>query len=578
MTDTNNVISVINSYQYDIRKETINKLAKLNTREFIKKEYKIIESLLNKGNDDKVAKEIKKAIFGNKDAKFGWNEYADNLLKRIEHINKASMAYDKYLVNLNCKYHVLYSEENIKAEDIKAYDNKPLDIDEGSNYVILDRHNTHARIINYDRNEVNYIDIPRRNFALSPNKLIRGSEYTLYDTINKDVRRMKCDNDHKDSNISWLCNGLYHSIYHSIYQSIKNMKKSDNLNIVVPLINIDYYTSIDISKKMTYLLRDETDEIHYFELTKYGGMVKNKSKFNAFHYCTVSIIKQANKRITIIGLVLFDRINYIHSIFKDISDDYDVIIKFIEDDIFKKIKDNHIKFPTFVYKMCCLSYAIRYYLHPNYETTIIDLYYAAKLVFFSCFNCYFEGKIDKKNITELTTDEQINLAYNILIGYLSNDVVFEVHVNNSNRDWLNLDDLNKLGYKQDNYRTATGAIKMPKLTFSDKQDKLKDVIPKYLEEVRNEISYLYTAHDNFEDMINEIIENGSISQSNLTTDIIESVKQVIVENTGKLVCIPVFCINRHTSYVNYKLMERIIKKINEKIKKEAGVEEDIISN
>src|SRR5690606_9577829 len=108
----------------------------------------------------------------------------------------------------------------------------------------LDRHNTHARIINYDSNKVNYIDIPRRNFALSPEKLICGSNYyTLDDKVNEDVHKMKCDNDH---NISWLCNGLYHSIYHSI----KNMKDSDNFNIVVPIINIDYDECQSIIDKM----------------------------------------------------------------------------------------------------------------------------------------------------------------------------------------------------------------------------------------------------------------------------------------------------------------------------------------
>lgn len=556
MTDTNNVISKINSYQYDIKKGVIDKLAKLNTREFIGKEYEIIESLLRGKNDDKVAKEIKKAIFGNKDAKFGWNKYTDNFLGEIEHINKASMAYDRFLVNLNCKYHVLYLGKD-KEKYIKAYDNKPLDIDEGSNYVILDRHNTHARIINYDRNEVNYIDIPRRNFALSPTKLIRGSEYTLDDKVNKDVT--KCDND---SNVPWLCNGLYHSIYHSI----KNVKDSDNLNIVVPIINIDYDECQRIINIMINITKELVDT-DYFELTRDGKKADNESDSND---CVVYIMTRGNKKITIIGLVLFDRINYIHSIFKDISDDYDVILKFIDNDIFNKIKDNHTKFPTFVYKMCCLNYAIRYYL--DYNTTITDLYYAAKLVFFSCFNYYFQGKIDKKNITELT-DEQINVAKEILNYSLNNDVVFKVNVDDSNRDWLNLDDLNKLGYISDNHKTYTGAIKIPNLIIDSEQVKLEDVIPKYLEEVKNEISYLYTTNNRFEDMINEIIENKPISQSNLTIKTIENIKQLI-GNNGKIVCIPVFCINRHTSSVNYKLMEKIINTINKKIKKESGVEED----
>lgn len=222
--------------------------------------------------------------------------------------------------------------------------------------------------------------------------------------------------------------------------------------------------------------------------------------------------------------------------------------------------------------MCCLNYAIKYY--SDYKTRIDDLYYAAKLVFFSLFNCYFNGKIDKKNITELTTDEQNDMAYSILAYSLDEDVVFPVNVDIINQDWLNLDDLSKLD--PDNYKTGTGTIKIPNLVINSKQDKLEDVIPKYLEEIRNEIKYLHTAHDDFKTMINDIIENKSIIQPNNKT--IEKIKQIIESDGKKIVCIPVFCMNRHTSSFNYKLMESVINNINEKIKKEAGVKEDTSPN
>jgi transcription termination factor NusB len=324
---------------------------------------------------------------------------------------------------------------------------------------------------------------------------------------------------------------------------------------------------------MIELLNDgNVKSYHYFELSKKGEIIDDYSEFNIHNDCTVCIIKYNNKKITIIGLVLFDRINYIHSIFKDdISYDYnDVINQFIDDDIFNKIKDNYTKFPTFVYKMYCLNYAVK--LYPNYHTTIIDLYYATKLVFFSCFNNCFKGNIDKKNITELT-DNQINVAKEVLKHYLDNDFVFTVHVNNSNQDWLNLDNLNKLD--PDNYKTSTGDIKIPNFVL-DKRYKVKDVISKFLEEIRDEISHLYATHNNFKNMmINDIIKNESIPKTDSISDTIDTIKQVIGENTGKLVCIPVVCMTRHTSYLNYKLMESVIDNINKKRKKEAGVEDDI---
>ena len=552
MTDINNVISEINRYQYNIKKGVISELAKLDTREFIEKEYEILESLYNK-KDDEVAKEIK-TLLGIDTDKKNWNDVTDNFLEMIKRINKASMVYDKlFLIDLNCKYHVLYSEDSIKT-----YNNEPVDINEGNNFVILDRHNTHARIINYDNNEVNYIDIPRRNFALSQNKLIRGSEYTLDDEVNKNVHKMKCDD------VPWLCNGLYHSIYHSI----KNVKDYDNLNIVIPIININYRMFMSISGKMIELLKDGTSRTYYYSILRDGQITNSASIDN---YCNVYMIDYDNKRITIIGLVLFDRINYINSIFKDISDDYKVIVKFIGDDTFNKIKDNYTKFPTFVYKMYCLNYAVKHY--SNYHTTIIDLYYATKLVFFSCFNNCFEGNIDKKNITELT-DNQKSVAKEILKHYLNNDFVFTVHVDNINQHWLNLDDLNKLD--PDNYKTSTGDIKIPNFVIDSEQYKLEDVISKSLEEIRDEISHLYTIHSDFENMINDVIENESIPQSNQRLDVIESIKQFIGNNTKKLVCIPVFCMNRYTSSINYKLMESVINNINKKIKEKAGVKEDTL--
>jgi hypothetical protein len=558
MTDTNSVISIINRYQYNLRKEAINKLTKLDTRDFIGKEYEILKSLLKgKKKDDKVVKKIKKAIFGNENESFGFSNYANNFLEEIKQLNRASMAYDKFLVNLNCKYHVFYSGQDIEAKDIKAYEHKPPNIDKDSNYVILDRHNTHARIINYSSDEVKYIDIPRRNFALSPDKLLSGSKYTFNDTVN-DVHEMICDN------VPWLCNGLYHSI--------KNVEDSDKLNIVVPIINISYKKSIDISKKMVELLKDGLVKPNWLELSKKGEIIDDYSEFSIHNDCIVCIMEYNNKKITIIGLSLFDRINYIHSLFKDISDDYNIFVKFIDDDTFNKIKDNYTKFPTFVYKMYCLNYAVKHY--SNYHTTIIDLYYATKLVFFSCFNNCFKGNIDKKNITELT-DNQINVAKDILKHYLDNDFVFTVHVDNSNQDWLNLDNLNKLD--PDNYKTSTGDIKIPNFVIDSEQYKLEDVISKFLEEIRDEIIHLYATHNNFKNMmINDIIKNESIPKPDSIPDTIDTIKQIIGENTEKLVCIPVFCINRHTSSVNYDLMESIINSINKKIKEKADVKEDLL--
>lgn len=566
MTDINDAISKINHYQYDIKKGAIDELAKLDTRKFIDNEIKIFKGLLDNKRDTKVGKKIIDILF-NKMNISNQSFTTDDFLEKIELINKVSMVYDKsFIINLNCKYHVFYSGKNIKIENIMSYNCKTLDINEGNNLIILDRHNTHARIINYDNNEVNYIDIPRRNFALSPEKLIHGSKYTLNDEVN-DVKKMNCNDD---SNVPWLCNGLYHSIYHSI----KNVKDSDNLNIVVPMINIEYGKFKKIDDEMEKLLKEENDTADYYEISREGKKVPhNKSIFSD---CTVRVIKKGNKSITIIGLVLFDRINYIYNIFKDdISDDYnDVIDKFTNnDDVFDKIKNNYTKFPNFVYKMCCLNYAIKYYL--DYKTNINDLYYVAKLVFFSCFNNHFGGKIDKKNITELTTDEQNIVASTILDYHKNKKILFTVNVDDSNRDWFNLDDLiNKFKYISGDYKTYTGNITLSKIGDS-KKDKLDDVILKYLKEIRNEISHLRTAHDDFETMINSIIENGSIPQSipnnNKTMD---TIKQIIEKNTGKLVCIPVFYMNRYTSSFNYKLMKSIINKINEKIKKEAGVKED----
>lgn len=549
MTDINDVISKINHYQYDIKKGVINKFAKLNTTEFIKKEYEIFKSLL-KEKETEVAKEIRKAAFGDGEVST-WEVDTDRFLERIIRLNKASMAYDRYLVNLNCKYHVLYLENYIEA-----YKYKTVFIDERSNHVILDRHNTHARIINYDNNEVNYIDIPRRNLALSPDKLTRGSEYTTFnDEVNEDVHEMKCDND---PNISWLCNGLYHSI--------KNVKGSDNLNIVVPIINIDYDECQSIIDKMINITK-ELVNFDYFELTRDGKKTTNESDSND---CAVYIMTRGNKRTTIIGLVLFDRIDNIHRIFKeDISDDYNVIDKFTNDDIFNKIKGNYTKFPTFVYKMCCLNYAIKYY--SNYNTTIIDLYYAAKLVFFSHFNFDFEGGIDKKNVDKLN-NKQKNAAKAILNYIIDAKDFFRVN-DNINKHWLNLNDLNNLGFIP---KFKTGGIKIPKFGDSPK-DKLKDVIPRYLEEIRDEIIHLYATHNNFKNMmINDIIKNESVPKTDSISDTIDTIKQVIGENTEKLVCIPVFCMDRHTSSFNYDLMESIINSINKKIKEKADVKEDLL--
>jgi len=72
MTDINNVISEINRYQYNIKKGVISELAKLDTREFIEKEYEILESLYNK-KDDEVAKEIK-TLLGIDTDKKNWND------------------------------------------------------------------------------------------------------------------------------------------------------------------------------------------------------------------------------------------------------------------------------------------------------------------------------------------------------------------------------------------------------------------------------------------------------------------------------------------------------------------------
>jgi hypothetical protein len=281
------------------------------------------------------------------------------------------------------------------------------------------------------------------------------------------------------------------------------------------------------------------------------------------------MIDHSGKRITIIGLVLFDKINDIYRVFKDISDNYDIFNKFTYDDnIFNKIKNNYTKFPTFVYKMCCLNYAVKHYSYKNYDTTIFDLYHVAKFVFFSRFNLCFEGGIDKKNISEYDT----NVAEYILEYIKINRYFYRVN-DNINKHWLNLYDLNELGFIT---KIKNGGIRIPKFGDND-QDKLEDVIPRYLEEIRYEIKRLHTAHANFKDMmINDIIKNETIPKTDSISDTIDTIKHIIGNNTKKLVCIPVFCMNRYTSSINYDLMESIINNINKKIKEKAGVKEDTL--